>query len=340
MIPRRVQRWLVALSDPACELPLPRQKCRDGDRRLLVDLAARHGVLPAVAEALRRTGVEHDAAMAAARERRVALAALTLALRAQLREVLAALAAAGTTVLVLKGAEAADRLYPAAHLRPFTDIDLLVRPDDAGAASAALADLGYRRAEASMKYDAGYAETAWQRPGRPAGGTVELHWNLVNSPTLRAAVSVALDDLATAASGEASLPALRAAPASLLLIAAVHGAAHHGFDRLQLLWDVAQCARGAAGPIDAAWLAQAAGRTGAGLALRAALDLAGRVLGVAACGELAGRLGLPAAPRSLRMLLTRGVVLRAHAWRDSFRRQAFRRMLKRPRRAPAVEAAR
>jgi len=40
------------------------------------------------------------------------------------------------------------------------------------------------------------------------------------------------------------------------------------------------------------------------------------------------------------MLLTRGVVLRAHAWRDSFRRQAFRRMLKRPRRAPAVEAAR
>jgi hypothetical protein len=115
----------------------------------------------------------------------------------------------------------------------------------------------------------------------------------------------------------------------MLLGAAVHGATSHAFDRLQVLYDVTQAVRGAAGALDEAWLAEAAARTGGALALTVALALADKVVAEPRCGELLARLRLPPTTRLWKPVLTRGVVLRAHAPRDGLRRQAFRELLKR-----------
>jgi len=153
---------------------------------------------------------------------------------------------------------------------------------------------------------------------------VEIHWNLVNSPSLRRALSVTYEDLQLETHQNRPRPSATAT----LLIAAVHGVASHGIDRLQLLGDVVQAVRGTAGTLDEAWLAQAVPQTGTGRTLATALALAHKVYGEPNCLNLMKRLGIERRAWPGNLLLTRGVVLRAHASRDSFRRQLLREFLK------------
>jgi hypothetical protein len=175
-----------------------------------------------------------------------------------------------------------------------------------------------------MKHPAGYGEETWHHPVQSLG-LVEIHWNLVNSPSLQRALSVTFEDLQL---DPGHVPP-RPSPAALLLIAAVHSVAGHGLDRLQPLGDVLQAVRGAAGPLDEPWLSQALARTGAGRALATALAFAHRLYGEPECLALAHRLGIHRRAWPGRCLLTRAAVLRAHAPRDSFRRQLLRELLKR-----------
>jgi hypothetical protein len=327
--------WLPALADPAGpRSPLPLTPLRPRDLPPLADLADVHGVLPAVVANLKAAGVlvsapgaEVDAMLTSAARRLAHRTGLALMLRMQAEEIAGTMAQEAVAAVLLKGPDFAARLYPRPALRLFADIDLLVAESAAPRARRVMQDLGYKPVAAAMKYNAGYGEESWRRPDRP-GGTVELHWNLVNSPTLRRAVSVKLEDLALE-----DVPAWagrrRPTAAAVLLIAAVHGAASHAFDRLQILYDVAQAVRGAAGPLDEAWLAGAVRRTGATLSLSTALRLAETTLPEPRAGELGRRLGLPAASWMARLALTPAVVLRAHAARDGLRRQAFRELLKR-----------
>jgi Uncharacterised nucleotidyltransferase len=64
---------------------------------------------------------------------------------ARAAEVLDVAAAAGITLLPLKGALLAGAAYPDAGLRPMADLDLAVHPAQLDAAVAALASLGFRR---------------------------------------------------------------------------------------------------------------------------------------------------------------------------------------------------
>jgi len=338
---RSTGEWLLALCDPEADrVRLPaRPPGRRGLRRL-IDLADRHGVLAAAAANLRRAA-EADgparvvrapapadalaAALADAGERLAPRRALTMMIRRQTAEIAEAFARRDVPAAVVKGEDFADRLYPDPSLRPFTDLDLLCPRAAMPQAEAALAELGYRPVEPGMKYDEGYGESRWVGA---AGGRaqVELHWNLVNSPTLRRGLSVEWRDVQL--EGPPVGGGLqRVSSASQLLVAAVHAAASHAFDRLWLLCDVRQWVRTAGGGADADWLTEAARRTGAGLALAAALGLTGRLLDEPGCAALAERLGAGGG-RLWRLLLTRGVVLRAGAGRDSFRRQIFRQMLK------------
>ncbi len=335
-MPSAVSRWLVVLSDPqqARNLP-PRAMSIDSLRRLL-DLAGRHGVLPAVLRNLRRlTRCDDPARVLAARDRQAAQALLLAAeeslrasigfcllLRLQLQKVSIAMAQAGIPMIVLKGPDFADRLY-APSMRLFTDLDLLVSADAMDAAAGELLSLGYRETHAPMKYADGYGERTFAPP--QPGGSVELHWNLVNSPTVRRGVSVRLDDLQLQDHPQGT-PPQAATPASQLLIACVHAAASHSFDRLGPLWDIVQIVR-ASEPLDEDYLRQAVRATGAGLAVATALDLADRTLHERRCAELMARLGLRGR-WPVRLAITPGVVLRQHAWADSFRRQIFRAMLK------------
>jgi hypothetical protein len=72
--------------------------------------------------------------------------------REQLAEVLADLP---VRPIVLKGAYLAEHIYPAPGLRPMNDIDLLFRPDDLPAASAALRQLGYSSKDKSPELGPG-----------------------------------------------------------------------------------------------------------------------------------------------------------------------------------------
>ena len=331
-----VSHWLVVLSDPQRVRDLPPRALSIESLRRLLDLARRHGVLPAVLMNLRRLARsdepgrvfaaqdQHTAQeqLLAAEESLRASIGFCLLLRLQLQKVSAAMAQAGIPMIVLKGPDFADRLY-APSLRLFTDLDLLIGADAMDAAAGQLLNLGYRETQAPMKYADGYGERTFAPP--QPGGNVELHWNLVNSPTIRRGVSVRLEDLQLQDHSQAAWQRA-ATPASQLVIACVHAAASHSFDRLGPLWDIVQIVR-ASEPLDDNYLRHAVRATGAGLAVATALDLAARTLNEPRCAELMARLGLrgrwPA-----QLAITPGVVLRRHAWTDSFRRQIFRAMLK------------
>lgn len=122
-----------------------REACRqqrDWDK--VIRDAERHGLAPYLHMRIRQAGAEIPA------ESRKTLAALafrhTDASRIRTRallEICQQLGGQGIDVLVLKGAALAHLIYGRPGLRPMSDIDLLVRPEQAGRASAIVAELGY-----------------------------------------------------------------------------------------------------------------------------------------------------------------------------------------------------
>jgi hypothetical protein len=319
--------WLLALSDPHGRRATPPQSLAADRWVALCEAADHHGVLPAVVANARHAVTAMEEALAGAKDRLVGRAGLSLMIRRQIREIAAEFKAAGVPVAVLKGADFADHLYPDPSLRPFTDLDLLVPEQAVAEAEKAISRLGYVPCEASMKYRSGYGERSWIRSDRHEG-TVEIHWNLVNSPTIRRGVGVAWEDLAFAGGSEADDGISRPTAPARLLIAAVHAAASHGFDRLGLLYDICLACRRCESEADVDWLSVTARRTGAGLSLAVSLALARRLFDEPACSRLQAAMRLPR--RGLwSVLLTPGVVLRGHSKIDSIQRQVFRELLKR-----------
>ena len=116
---------------------------------------------------------------------------------------LAALQGAGIPVIVLKGAALAETLYAHPGLRPFADVDLLVRSEDVAAARQALAAHGcmperpqWAEEEAAQDCQITYALPDALGEGEPL--VVELHWNLVNNDRLLRAIRIDPEPLWTA----------------------------------------------------------------------------------------------------------------------------------------------
>lgn len=76
----------------------------------------------------------------------------TALMLADLGEIRRAAAAAGASVLPLKGAVLAASYYPAPGLRPMADLDLLVRPADEQRLAATMAELGFTLVEATPRH--------------------------------------------------------------------------------------------------------------------------------------------------------------------------------------------
>ena len=107
--------------------------------------------------------------------------AVELMRRAELSRVIQSLAAANIPVLVLKGGALAYSIYPAAHLRPRIDIDVLVPDADAAERSKpALAALGYVASQVPTTAAIGY-ELILRREA-PGGYVhwIDVHWALAN----------------------------------------------------------------------------------------------------------------------------------------------------------------
>ena len=300
---------------------LTRQNVRSGD----ASFHRRAGAMFRMMGELAR--VELEQVLRQAHKQAVQKAGFSLLLRRQVSEIGGAMGKQGIWAMVLKGQDFADRLYPASGLRPYGDVDILVRPSAVGEAEELLGELGYeQQPEGRMKRTSGYGQRSWYRAGE-LGGTVEIHWNLVNSPMLRRSLSVEFDDLALEAGGGEGLS--RATGSSLLLIAAVHGASSHSFDKLRLVCDVRQSLIGAAGELDEDWLVWAARRTGSGLAIAAGVMLAEKTFGATGQERLAELVGQGVAVRLADKLLTASVVLGSQSWWGASRRGLFRELLKR-----------
>jgi hypothetical protein len=67
----------------------------------------------------------------------------------ELEVVLAALTEAGLLTILLKGAALAYTLYPDPALRPMSDLDLLIHPQDLKQAVQVIQSMGYRKMEST-----------------------------------------------------------------------------------------------------------------------------------------------------------------------------------------------
>jgi hypothetical protein len=239
-----------------------------------------HRVTPAV-ERLTRTWPDEPAGWRPALER---------AKHDQLMRHLRALAdvrAVGTVLddasvpwVAVKGPVLAGAIWPAANMREYFDVDLIVAPHRFEDALGLLEDRGVRLLDRNWP--------AIRRSGRaelamitPAGTPLDLHWHVAVPADLRGAfrldVDAMLERRRTVALGGQQVPTLD--PVDTVLHLAFH-AAQSGANRLMWLADVRFALEH--GRVDVAELERRARASGTWLAVRSVLDRAHRVLGLAA----------------------------------------------------------
>jgi hypothetical protein len=187
----------------------------------LLDSAARHGMLGFLAEA--------DARFVDAGRSQAANA---LAAIADLASVTGRLSEARIDALALKGPVLGAMLYASPALRPFGDLDILVRPRDLPRARAVIESIGYRSPLAA----APGTIHAWQGAMllRADGRTpIDLHWRL---GIRRFGSPVGIDDaFARAAHVSAGgLPVRTLSPTDTALSAVLH-AAKHSWSNLEIV---------------------------------------------------------------------------------------------------------
>jgi hypothetical protein len=166
-------------------------------------------------------------------------AAMDAAREQELRRLLSALVADDVDVLLLKGAGLAYTVYPAPHLRPRVDTDLMLRYTSLARAEQVFSTLGWvRSVEPERELSA--AQRHYVKPG-PCGTTdhLDVHWKISNPRVFADALS--FEELLTRS---IDVPALGTSARTLaypdaLFLACLHRVAHHDDARdLLWLWDI------------------------------------------------------------------------------------------------------
>lgn len=336
----RAAAWLAVLSDPAARVPAPSERIQPTELPPIIEAASAHGVLPALARNLQRLTAGGrgsaivddskaqdlvDTVSNGLNQRVVMLVGQNLLLSRHAARIAAEFARDAIPANIVKGPVFARRLYSQAADRSFTDIDILVAPPSLASSFAILERLGFTPAADKNREGLKHGEYKWFMPGNDLI-LIEVQTNLIHSPNLGTGIRLNHADLLAAGGGFAE------DATALLLVAAVHGAAGHQFERLQPAVDVLQAARGVAGPVDRKRLLRVAHDTGSIVAVQTALDLAAELFDDSSTRELANSLA-PAPWRGLRRkLISKRVVLRAQTSlgsRDSWRRRALREMIRR-----------
>lgn len=139
--------------------------------------------------------------------------------------IVTAFAAEDMPCVPFKGADLARRVYPDPAMRPFEDLDLLLREQDLSKATRVMGDLGY--AVPSSLLPAGLVRTFhFHLPMVHArtGMFVELHWRLADRHTLR----VPHEDLLEQARPERGSPR-RVLPADIYVVYLCAHLGKHGY---------------------------------------------------------------------------------------------------------------
>jgi hypothetical protein len=314
-----VGAWLLHCADPQGprRTPPPRILTPEASRELVAQAEA-HSVLPAVMRNFPPFSSEpaFAGALKEARARYRMARAFVLMLNSEHQALATALA--GLPAAVIKGPAFAQRIYPDRELRTFTDIDLLISPSAASKVAAVLAAGGYDLVNEEGACER--REWKWQKRENPTL-MIEVHTDVVHAPSLRTSLSLTYDDLAHGIE----------TPAGCLMVAIVHGAFSHGFERIQHIVDVCQAARALVTEEDQRLFEVLVERTSAGYAAAVSLDLAGRMFAEPRCQQIAQALGPQRRTRLARLLIDRSVVTSTKTRRrviHSWRRQAFRELLK------------
>ncbi|MGI4788207.1 MAG: nucleotidyltransferase family protein [Janthinobacterium lividum] len=113
-------------------------------------------------------------------------------LRRPLAELLDACGAAALDLIVLKGAALAETVYPRPSLRPFGDIDVLIRLEDASRVFALLSKLGYVVEAAAWKdlVSGRGCEANFFRSTERGVVVIEVHTDLLNNALFQGLVSL------------------------------------------------------------------------------------------------------------------------------------------------------
>ena len=268
------------------------------DWSAVVDLAISNGVTAYVRRALATIAVPVPAdAVEMLRHADLAAVAVALSLDAELRRVVDEFDRRGIQSIVLKGPVVARTLYPDRALRPYGDIDLVVRLSMFEAAARSLIGLGFRE----VPYEAEIARIAFAE----AGGEEPFHRMFVDRAQ-RSLVELHADPLqlglVPAVEEDRWRRALRfpdLGPHALALAGedqVVQLAVHvhkHGFSRLIWLKDLDLLVRKQATTLDWYLVASIARREGVAASVWFALSLARDLLG---CPETPVRALAPAPP--------------------------------------------
>ena len=201
----------------------------------------------------------------------------------QLRDIIGAFAGAGIETIVLNGPALAACYYPDPALRPFIDLDLLVRRADRERALEILFGLGYTHETPGRSLD--HLPAVYLAP--PSASDVlpvDLHWECVaQSGGGRAAEQVADEIWSRAIPAPAwGIAARMLAPEDLLIYLAANFAIHHALTGALWQLDLALVLRRHRGTLDWDAIAARARRWGAASAVYFGLRSLGEHLGVSA----------------------------------------------------------
>ena len=320
---RDIADWLVGLSDPAGPgRRLPGAAPDPKQFAILCNQAEAHGVLALVLAngADRFEAPQLDELRQSALSRRTSMYGFSVMLRQRARALMSFRGLAKLRATIIKGMTFADRIYPDRALRRFTDIDVLIDPDDLDEAERALSRLGYVLANARPPGPLGKSTCRnWVDAAR-GDVVVDLQVDLVHSSSVQRGVSLGYRELA---GGDPTRPA------ALLLIALMH-AAMHQFERLIQLVDVLQAARALDDEADFAALVD---RCGAHLVAVSGLTLAGDVFAEPRCHALAARFEAIRNRRLAHWLIPPGLAvsdIERPAIATILRRRLYRELLKQP----------
>jgi putative nucleotidyltransferase-like protein len=311
--------WIVYVADPlGSQSRPPRRQLKPTLCNELIEQADAHGVLGALLRNFSAFSNNPDFSIGRdiARRRHRVNTAFSLMLTREADDLMACVG--DLPAAVVKGPVFARALYPERSLRNFGDIDVLIAPEAIQRFNALLSDRGFFLGEASPAN----APREWKWIHRNNEQLmIEVQTDLIHADSLRRVVSLPYELIAAAPE----------APATLLLIALVHGGAHH-FERLQHVVDICQSARVLAGPVDETRFEDLVEASNARFIAVAGLELAGRIFREPRCTSIACELGSVNYTGLAGLLLGKGSVMSTmdknrarHAWR----RQAFRWLMKR-----------
>jgi hypothetical protein len=243
----------------------------------LLELARRHRLIPLLHRHLREAPLPAAAASELRGLNRDA-AHHALLMAGELRRLLAALETAGVEALAYKGPTLAVQAYGDLSLRPFIDLDLLVRPADVPRALGALEAEGYApvlRLSPAQERAFRRVDGDYQLVHRVTGTLVELHARV---STTRFAMPLETEALLRRAQsvrvGGGEVRTL--GDQDLLVVLCAHGAKHR-WKRLEWLVALSELLRAGRGDVEGALLLAATAHARRTFLL--GLALARRILG-------------------------------------------------------------